>query len=83
MRKLSSGLKISLCLLRNFVWGHLVHQVDHVPNGLTNSATITTMFPLRLCGGKLLVAGTRKRRYGQLSLAYLLGRLIEYQRRLG
>ena len=30
-----------------------VHQVDHVPNGLTNSAAITTMFPLRLCGGKL------------------------------
>ena len=40
-----------------------VHQVDHVPNGPTNSATITTMFPLRLCGGKLLVAVTRKRRY--------------------
>ena len=31
-----------------------VHQVDRVPNGLTNSAAITTMFPLRLCGGKLL-----------------------------
>jgi len=30
-----------------------VHQVDHVPNGLTNSAAITTVFPLRLCGGKL------------------------------
>jgi len=29
-----------------------VHQVDHVPNGPTNSAAITTMFPLRLCGGK-------------------------------
>jgi len=28
-----------------------VHQVDHVPNGPTNSAVITTMFPLRLCGG--------------------------------
>ena len=27
-----------------------VHQVDHVPNGPTNSAAITTMFPLRLCG---------------------------------
>ena len=25
-----------------------VHQVDHVPNGPTNSAAITTMFPLRL-----------------------------------
>jgi len=25
---------------------------------------IVTMFPLRLCGGKLLVAGTRERRYG-------------------
>jgi len=41
-----------------------VHQVDHVPNGPTNSAAITTMFPLRLCGGKLLVAVTRERRYG-------------------
>ena len=30
-----------------------VHQVDPVPNGPTNSAAITTMFPLRLCGGKL------------------------------
>ena len=41
-----------------------VHQVDHVPNGPTKSATITTMFPLRICGGKLLVAVTRERRYG-------------------
>ena len=41
-----------------------VDQVDHVPNGPTNSAAITTMFPLRLCGGKLLVAVTRERRYG-------------------
>ena len=41
-----------------------VHHVDHVPNGPTNSAAITTMFPLRLCGGKLLVAVTRERRYG-------------------
>ena len=41
-----------------------VHQVDHVPDGPTNSAAITTMFPLRLCGGKLLVAVTRQRRYG-------------------
>jgi len=41
-----------------------VHQVDHVPNGPTNSAAITTMFPLRLCEGKLLVAVTRERRYG-------------------
>jgi len=41
-----------------------VHQVDHVPNGPTNSAAIRTMFPLRLCGGKLLVAVTRERRYG-------------------
>jgi len=40
-----------------------VHQVGHVPNGPTNSAAITTMFPLRLCGGKLLVAVTRERRY--------------------
>jgi len=40
-----------------------VHQVDHVPNGPTNSAAITTMFPLRHCGGKLLVAVTRERRY--------------------
>jgi len=38
--------------------------VDHVPNGPTNFAAITTMFPLRLCGGKLLVAVTRERRYG-------------------
>ena len=38
-----------------------VHQVDHVPNGPTNSAAITTMFPLRLCGGKLLVTVTRER----------------------
>ena len=35
-----------------------VHPVDHVPNGLTNSAAITTVFPLRLCGGKLLVTVT-------------------------
>ena len=41
-----------------------VHQVDHVPNGPTNSAAITATFPLRLCGGKLLVAVTRERRYG-------------------
>ena len=41
-----------------------IHQVDHVPNGPTNSAAITTMFPLRLCGSKLLVAVTREQRYG-------------------
>ena len=41
-----------------------VPQVDHVPNGPTNSTAITTMFPLRLCGGKLLVAVTQERRYG-------------------
>ena len=41
-----------------------VHQVDNVPNGPINSAAITTMFPPRLCGGKLLVAVTRERRYG-------------------
>ena len=41
-----------------------VHQVDHVPNGPTNSAAITTMFPLRLCGGEPLVVVTRERRYG-------------------
>jgi len=41
-----------------------VHQVDHVPYGPTNSAAIATMFPLRLCGGKLLVAVTLERRYG-------------------
>jgi len=34
------------------------------PNGPTNSAAITTMLPLRLCGGKLLVAVTREQRYG-------------------
>jgi len=33
-------------------------------NNNNNSAAITTMFPLRLCGGKLLVAVTRERRYG-------------------
>jgi len=36
----------------------------NVHHGPTNSATITTMFPLRLCGGKPLVAVTRERRYG-------------------
>jgi len=36
----------------------------HVPNGPTNSAVTATMFPLRLCGGKPLVAVTRERRYG-------------------
>ena len=41
-----------------------VHQVDHVTNGPTNSAAITTVFPLRLCGGKPLVAVTRERRCG-------------------
>ena len=41
-----------------------VHQVDPVPNGPTNSAAITTMFPLRFCGNKLLVAVTRERRCG-------------------
>jgi len=41
-----------------------VPQVDHVPNGPTNSAAITTMFLLRLCGGKPLVAVTRERRHG-------------------
>ena len=40
-----------------------VHQVDHVPYVPTNSAAITTAFPLRLCGGKSLVAVTRERRY--------------------
>ena len=40
------------------------HPVDHVPNGPTNSAAITTMFPLRLRGGKQLVTVTRERRYG-------------------
>jgi len=40
-----------------------VHQADHVPNGTTNSA-VTTTFPLRLRGGKPLVAVTRDRRYG-------------------
>jgi len=41
-----------------------INEVDHVPNGPTNSAAITTMFPLLLCGGKALVAVTRERRYG-------------------
>ena len=39
-------------------------MVDHVPNGPANYAAITTKFPSRLCGGKLLVAVTRERRYG-------------------
>ena len=39
-------------------------HVDHVPNGPTNSAAITTVFPLRLCGGKPSVAVTGERRYG-------------------
>jgi len=41
-----------------------VHQVDHMPNRLTNSAAITTILPLWLCGGKLLVAFTWERHYG-------------------
>ena len=41
-----------------------VYQVDHVPNGPTNSAAITTVFPLRLSGGVPLIAVTRERRYG-------------------
>jgi len=41
-----------------------VNKVDHVPNGPTNSAAITTISALRLCGGKPLVAVTRERRYG-------------------
>jgi len=41
-----------------------VHQVDHIPNGPTNSAVTTTIFQLRLCGGKPSVAVTRERRYG-------------------
>ena len=42
-----------------------VRQVDHVPNGPTNSVAMTiTVFPVRLCGGKPLVAVTRERRYG-------------------
>jgi len=45
-----------------------VHQVDHVPNGPTNSAVTTTMFPLRLCGGKPSVAVTRERHYGRSRL---------------
>jgi len=47
-----------------------VHQVDHIPNGPTNSAAITTMFPLRLCGGKLLVAVTREWRYDPSRLRF-------------
>jgi len=45
-----------------------VRQVDPIPNGPTNSATITTMFQLRLCGGKPLVAVTREWRYGPSQL---------------
>jgi len=41
-----------------------VPQVDHLPNGPTYSTAITTMFPLRLCGGKPLVVVTRERCYG-------------------
>ena len=40
------------------------HQPGRPPDEPTNSATITTMFPLRLCGGKPLVTVTRERRYG-------------------
>jgi len=47
-----------------------VHQVDTVPNGPTDSTAITTMFPLRLCGSKLLVAVTRERRYGPSRLRF-------------
>ena len=31
---------------------------------------ITTVFPLRVCGGKLLVAVTRERRYGPPTTRY-------------
>ena len=41
-----------------------VRQVDLVQNGPIRSAAIIIMFPLRLCGGKLLVEVTRERRYG-------------------
>jgi len=44
-----------------------VHQAEHVPNGPTNSV-VTTMFPLRLCGGKPSVAVTREQRYGSSRL---------------
>jgi len=42
----------------------LGHQADHVPNGPTDSAVTTTVFPLRLSGGKPLVAVARERPYG-------------------
>jgi len=44
-----------------------IHQADHVPNGPANSV-VTTMFPLRLCGGKPSVAITQERRYGPSQL---------------
>jgi len=34
------------------------------PQGFHQTTTITTMFPLRLCGGRLLVEAMRERRYG-------------------
>ena len=54
-----------------------VHQVDHVPNGPTNSAATTTMFPLLLCEGKPLVAVTRERRYGPLRVNVDDGRRVD------
>ena len=34
------------------------------PQGFHQTTTITTMFPLRLCGGRLLVEAMREQRYG-------------------
>ena len=45
-----------------------VCQVDLVQNGPIGSAEIIIMFPLRLCGGKLLVEVTRERRYSPSQL---------------
>jgi len=44
-----------------------VHQVDHVPNGPTNSTAITTMFPLRLYGPSRLRVNDDDGGGGQMS----------------
>jgi len=42
------------------------------PQGFHQTTTITTMFPLRLCGGRLLVEAMRERRYGPSRADYAL-----------
>jgi len=60
--RLPDNIPAHQAMLRQVKLHGNVHQVDPVPNGPTNSAAITTMFPLRLCGGKPLVAVTRDSR---------------------